>query len=36
VAGPPLPIQKIMGILLGGIARLAGLKKFYPEFSPMR
>lgn len=34
VAGPPLPIQKIMGVLLGGLARLAGLKKFYPEFSP--
>lgn len=33
VAGPPLPIQKLMGALLGGFARLIGLKKFYPEFS---
>lgn len=33
VAGPPLPIQKLMGIVLGGFARLIGLKKFYPEFS---
>lgn len=34
VAGPPLPIQKLMGVMLGGMARLAGLKKFYPEYSP--
>jgi quercetin dioxygenase-like cupin family protein len=34
VAGPPLPIQRLMGLLLGGLARLAGLKRFYPEFSP--
>jgi quercetin dioxygenase-like cupin family protein len=33
VAGPPLFIQKLMGVVVGGIARLAGLKKFYPEFS---
>jgi quercetin dioxygenase-like cupin family protein len=34
IAGPPLPIQKIMGVLLGGIARLFGYKKFYPAYSP--
>lgn len=33
VAGPPLFIQKLMGVVVGGLARLAGLKKFYPEFS---
>lgn len=33
IAGPPVPIQKLMGVVLGGIARLAGLKKFYPEYS---
>jgi quercetin dioxygenase-like cupin family protein len=33
VAGPPLPIQKVMGTVLGGFARLLGLKKFYPAYS---
>lgn len=33
VAGPPLFIQKLMGVVIGGLARLTGLKKFYPEFS---
>lgn len=33
IAGPPLQIQKIMGFILGGIARLVGFKKFYPEYS---
>jgi quercetin dioxygenase-like cupin family protein len=33
VAGPPVPIQKIMGMVFGGLAQVVGLKKFYPEFS---
>lgn len=33
IAGPPLLIQKIMGVVLGGIARLAGKKKMYPAYS---
>lgn len=33
VAGPPLPIQKVLSTVLGGFARLIGYKKFYPEFS---
>ena len=33
IAGPPLIIQKIMSRTLYPIARLKGLKKFYPEHS---
>jgi mannose-6-phosphate isomerase-like protein (cupin superfamily) len=33
IAGPPLFIQKIMSTVLYPIARLRGLKKFYPEYS---
>lgn len=33
IAGPPLPIQKIMGLVIGGLARLLGYRKFYPEYS---
>lgn len=33
VAGPPLPIQKLMGTILGGIAQLLGFKKFYGSFA---
>lgn len=33
IAGPPLPIQKIMGFVLGGIARIAGYKKYYKQYS---
>lgn len=33
VAGPPLPVQKIMGFVLGGFGRLLGYKKFYKEYS---
>jgi quercetin dioxygenase-like cupin family protein len=36
VAGPPLPIQKVMSITLGGLARLVGYKQFYPEYSPAK
>jgi quercetin dioxygenase-like cupin family protein len=36
VAGPPLLIQKVMSIILGGLARLVGYKHFYPEYSPAR
>ncbi len=33
VAGPPLPIQKIMGFVLGGIARLWGYSSYNPKYS---
>lgn len=33
VAGPPLPIQKVMGFILGGLARIMGYKKFYKQYS---
>jgi hypothetical protein len=33
VAGPPLPIQKIMGVVLGGLARWLGYKKYYSQYS---
>ena len=33
IAGPPLPVQKAMSAVLGGLARMIGYKKFYPEFS---
>ena len=33
VAGPPLPLQKIMSFLLYPLARLKGIKEYYPEFS---
>lgn len=33
IAGPPLPIQKIMGFVIGGIAKLLGYKKYYPQYS---
>ena len=34
VAGPPVPVQKLLSIVIGGAARLFGLKAFYPEYSP--
>ncbi|MBL7733661.1 MAG: cupin domain-containing protein [Chitinophagaceae bacterium] len=33
VAGPPLPIQRAMGFLIGGIARVLGYKKYYRQYS---
>jgi len=33
VAGPPLVIQKIMSVVLGGIARLIGYKSHYDKYS---
>ncbi len=33
IAGPPLPIQKLLSFVVGGFARLIGFKKYYPEFS---
>lgn len=33
IAGPPLPIQKLMGIFLGGVARMIGYKKYYAIYS---
>lgn len=33
IAGPPLPIQKAMGFLLGGVAKLLGFKGYYPQYS---
>lgn len=33
IAGPPLPVQKIMASVFGGIARLLGYKKYYRQYS---
>jgi quercetin dioxygenase-like cupin family protein len=33
VAGPPLPLQKVLASMLGTLARLAGYRKFYPQYS---
>lgn len=33
VAGPPVFVQKIMGFVLGGIARLLGYRGFYQAYS---
>lgn len=33
IAGPPLFIQKIMGLVLGGIARIIGYQKYYKQYS---
>lgn len=33
VDGPPLVIQKIMSVVLGGIARLIGYKSYYNKYS---
>jgi quercetin dioxygenase-like cupin family protein len=33
VSGPPLAIQKMMGYVLGGMARLLGYKKYYKQYS---
>lgn len=33
IAGPPLFIQKIMSSILRPVARMKGVKKFYPEYS---
>jgi hypothetical protein len=33
VSGPPLPVQKIMGLLLGGFAKLLNYKKYYKQYS---
>jgi quercetin dioxygenase-like cupin family protein len=33
MAGPPLIVQKIMGVVLGSIASLFGYKKYYPKYS---
>lgn len=33
IDGPPLGIQIWMGRIIGGLARLIGYKKFYPEYS---
>jgi quercetin dioxygenase-like cupin family protein len=33
IAGPPVFIQRLMGFVLGGIARISGRKKFYPQYS---
>jgi hypothetical protein len=34
IAGPPLPVQKIMSAVLGGLGRLMGYKRFYKKYSP--
>jgi quercetin dioxygenase-like cupin family protein len=33
ITGPPLLLQKVLGYLLGGLARLVGYKKYYPQYS---
>lgn len=33
VAGPPLPVQKLMSVMIGACARLLGYRKYYPEYS---
>ena len=33
IAGPPVFIQRLMGFVLGGIARISGKKKFYRQYS---
>lgn len=33
ISGPPVPLQKIMSFVLGGIARLSGYKKYYRQYS---
>ena len=33
IAGPPLFVQKLMSTILTPIARMKGLKSFYPEYS---
>lgn len=33
IAGPPIPVQRVMGFLIGGIARLIGFKKYYKQYS---
>lgn len=33
ISGPPVSIQKIMGCVLGEIAKLAGIKKYYKKYS---
>lgn len=33
IAGPPVPVQRVMGFVVGGVARLLGYKKFYPKYS---
>ncbi|AEV98806.1 hypothetical protein A4D02_09670 [Niastella koreensis] len=35
VAGPPLWLQKVMGVVLGGIGRLLGYKKYYKKYSSL-
>jgi len=34
IAGPPIIIQKIMSVVIGGIGRLLGYKRFYKKYSP--
>ncbi|MDJ1505928.1 cupin domain-containing protein [Xanthocytophaga agilis] len=33
ITGPPLFIQKALGFVLGGLAKLIGIKKYYPQYS---
>ena len=33
IMGPPFFIQKLMGYILGGVARLFGFKNYYPQYS---
>lgn len=33
IAGPPVALQRVMGFVLGGFARMTGRKKFYSRYS---
>lgn len=34
VAGPPIVVQRVLSVVLGSVARLLGLRAFYPAYSP--
>lgn len=36
IAGPPVPVQKFMGLLFSPIARLLGYRSYYPTYAPQR
>jgi mannose-6-phosphate isomerase-like protein (cupin superfamily) len=36
IAGPPIAVQKLMGLLISPIARLLGYRSYYPKYQPIR
>lgn len=36
IAGPPVPVQKFMGLLFSPIARLLGYRSYYSKYAPKR